>query len=41
VISCDVNVLIYAHNADDPRHVEYASWPRAAVNDVPPARRPS
>jgi uncharacterized protein len=32
VISCDVNVLIYAHNADDPRHGEYASWLRAAVN---------
>ncbi|WP_255621926.1 type II toxin-antitoxin system VapC family toxin [Pseudonocardia sp. DSM 110487] len=32
MISCDVNVLIYAHNADDPRHGEYARWLRAAVN---------
>ena len=32
MISCDVNVLIYAHNADDPRHGEYASWLRAAIN---------
>jgi toxin-antitoxin system PIN domain toxin len=32
VISCDVNVLIYAHNADDPRHLEYSSWLSAAVN---------
>jgi toxin-antitoxin system PIN domain toxin len=32
VISCDVNVLIYAHNADDPRHGEYSSWLRDAVN---------
>jgi toxin-antitoxin system PIN domain toxin len=32
VISCDVNVLIYAHNADDPRHGEYSSWLQAAVN---------
>jgi toxin-antitoxin system PIN domain toxin len=32
VISCDVNVLIYAHNADDPRHDEYSSWLQAAVN---------
>lgn len=32
MISCDVNVLIYAHNVDDPRHAEYATWLRAAVN---------
>lgn len=32
MISCDVNVLIYAHNADDPRHGDYASWLHAAIN---------
>jgi toxin-antitoxin system PIN domain toxin len=32
VISCDVNVLIYAHNADDPRHADYLDWLEAAVN---------
>lgn len=32
MIACDVNVLIYAHNVDAPRHGEYASWLRAAVN---------
>jgi toxin-antitoxin system PIN domain toxin len=32
MISCDVNVLVYAHNTDDPRHREYARWLRSAVN---------
>lgn len=32
MISCDVNVLIYAHNADDPRHTEYAQWLSSAFN---------
>ena len=32
MISCDVNVLIYAHNTDDPRHREYSTWLGAAVN---------
>jgi toxin-antitoxin system PIN domain toxin len=36
VISCDVNVLIYAHNTDDPRHGEYSSWLGAAVNGARP-----
>jgi len=41
VISCDVNVLIYAHNADDPRHVEYLDWLEAAVNGDRPFGLPS
>lgn len=32
MISCDVNVLIYAHNADEPRHPEYQEWLESAVN---------
>ncbi|GAA5116276.1 hypothetical protein GCM10023320_16290 [Pseudonocardia adelaidensis] len=32
MISCDVNDLIRAHNVDDPRHGEYATWLRGAVN---------
>ena len=41
MISCDVNVLIYAHNADDPRHVEYLDWLEAAVNGDRPFGLPS
>jgi uncharacterized protein len=26
LISCDVNVLVYAHNEDEPRHVQYQEW---------------
>ena len=36
MISCDVNVLIYAHNLDSPEHVEYATWLNNAVNGSRP-----
>lgn len=26
MISCDVNILVYAHNVDEARHVEYRDW---------------
>ncbi|MGI9003115.1 MAG: type II toxin-antitoxin system VapC family toxin [Pseudonocardia sp.] len=36
MISCDVNVLIYAHNDDEPRHSDYRSWLERAVNGAEP-----
>lgn len=36
MISCDVNVLLYAHNADDPRHEGYRTWLQHAVNGPEP-----
>jgi hypothetical protein len=41
VISCDVNVLIYAHHADDSRHDQYLDWLEAAVNGDRPFGLPS
>jgi uncharacterized protein len=36
VIACDVNVLVYAYNADAPRHAEYRAWLDAAANGREP-----
>ncbi|MDQ3987773.1 MAG: type II toxin-antitoxin system VapC family toxin [Actinomycetota bacterium] len=36
MIACDVNVLVYAHNADEPRHGDYREWlEHAADGDQP------
>ncbi|GAA5151657.1 type II toxin-antitoxin system VapC family toxin [Pseudonocardia eucalypti] len=32
MISCDVNVLVYAHNKRDPHHAEYSDWLRTTLN---------
>lgn len=32
MISCDVNLLVYAHNEDLPRHDEYRDWLENALN---------
>jgi toxin-antitoxin system PIN domain toxin len=34
--SCDVNVLVYAHNADEPRHAEYSAWLADALDGPEP-----
>lgn len=36
MISCDVNVLVHAHNEDDPRHDEFRVWLEAAANGAEP-----
>ncbi len=36
MIACDVNVLIYAYNTEDPRHPDYRSWLERAVNGAEP-----
>jgi toxin-antitoxin system PIN domain toxin len=36
VIACDVNVLVYAHNRDDPRHDEYREWVDRAAGGAEP-----
>lgn len=36
MISCDVNVLVYAYNSDDPRHPEYRDWLERAANGIEP-----
>lgn len=36
MIACDVNVLVYAHNADDPRTGEYRAWLEEAANGAEP-----
>jgi uncharacterized protein len=41
VISCDVNVLVYAHNRDDPRHEQYRRWIEDAANGLEPFGLPS
>lgn len=35
-MSCDVNVLIYAHNIDAPRHTEYLDWLEEALDGPEP-----
>lgn len=36
MIACDVNVLVYAYNTEDPRHAAYRSWLERTVNGVEP-----
>ncbi len=36
MISCDVNVLVYAYNADQPQHADYRDWLVAAANGDEP-----
>ncbi len=36
MISCDVNVLVYAHNADQPGHDDYRGWLEAAASGAQP-----
>jgi toxin-antitoxin system PIN domain toxin len=36
VIACDVNVLIYAYNDDEPRTAEYRAWLEGAANGPEP-----
>lgn len=35
-MSCDVNVLVYAHNLDEPRHSEFAAWLADALDGPEP-----
>lgn len=41
MISCDVNVLVYAYNLHEPRHGEYRDWLEAALNGDRPFGLPS
>lgn len=41
MIACDVNVLIYAYNDDEPRSAEYRGWLEQAVNGAEPFGLPS
>ncbi len=34
--SCDVNVLVYAHNIDEPRQAEYQEWLEDALDGPEP-----
>lgn len=36
MIACDVNVLIYAYNDDEPRSAGYRGWLEAAANGAEP-----
>ncbi|PVZ03938.1 type II toxin-antitoxin system VapC family toxin [Actinomycetospora cinnamomea] len=36
MISCDVNVLVYAYNEDGPRHADYRRWLEHAANGPEP-----
>jgi toxin-antitoxin system PIN domain toxin len=36
MMSCDVNVLVYAHNVDAPRHAEYEKWLEDALEGPEP-----
>lgn len=36
MIACDVNVLIYAYNDDEPRTAEYRAWLERAANGAEP-----
>lgn len=36
MIACDVTILVYAHNGDEPRHGDYRQWlEHAADGDQP------
>lgn len=41
MISCDVNVLVYAHHSDDPHHERYRHWLETALNGPRPFGLPS
>lgn len=41
MISCDVNVLVYAHHADDSHHDRYRDWLEEALNSGRPFGLPS
>lgn len=41
MISCDVNVLVHAHNQDDARHEEFRAWLETAANGPEPFGVPS
>lgn len=41
MIACDVNVLIYAFNEDEPRNTEYLAWLERAANGPEPFGLPS
>lgn len=41
MIACDVNVLVHAHNTDEPRHEAYRGWLQEAVNGPEPFGLPS
>lgn len=41
MIACDVNVLVYAYNADDPNHDVYRGWLESAVKGDRPFGLPS
>lgn len=36
MIACDVNVLIYAYNEDEPRTADYRAWLEVAANGTEP-----
>ena len=41
MIACDVNVLVYAYNADEARHDAYREWLETALNGDRPFGLPS